>query len=112
MSASTIHRITLFKLPDQQEQKKLLAEYEKLAKAQSKNGKPYILSLCAGVATSDARSQGYTVVAKSEFASEADMKYYDDECAAHGELKKVALTLKLADKPLTVYFSGAPQLQV
>ncbi|TLS22137.1 uncharacterized protein PpBr36_09784 [Pyricularia pennisetigena] len=112
MSGTRIHRVTMFKLPNQEDQQKLLAAYEQMAKTQSKDGKPYILSLCAGAAAPDARSQGYTIVAKSEFASEADMKYYDEECQAHGELKKTAQSLSLADKPLTVYFSGSPQLQV
>ncbi|TVY46336.1 hypothetical protein LOCC1_G004255, partial [Lachnellula occidentalis] len=51
------------------------------------DGKPYILSLHAGPTKQDQRSQGYTLVAKSEFASEADMWYYDKEDPAHQELK-------------------------
>ncbi|EHA46391.1 hypothetical protein MCOR27_006718 [Pyricularia oryzae] len=112
MSGTRVHRVTMFKLPNPEDQQKLLAAYEQLAKTQSKDGKPYILSLCAGAAADDARAQGYTIVAKSEFASEEDMKYYDTECQAHGELKKTAHGLTLADKPLTVYFSGSPQLSV
>jgi hypothetical protein len=50
-------------------------------------GKPYILSLEAGPLFEDARSQGFTFAAKSEFASKGDMAYYDTDCQAHGTLK-------------------------
>lgn len=59
----------------------------------TQDGKPYILSLAAGPAYDDARSQGYTLVAKSEFKDLEDMKYYDEGCEAHSELKKGAKTL-------------------
>ncbi|TVY87476.1 hypothetical protein LAWI1_G007125, partial [Lachnellula willkommii] len=61
--------------------------YKELAKTAVKDGKPYILSLHAGPTKEDQRNQGYTLVAKSEFASEADMWYYDSEDKAHQELK-------------------------
>jgi hypothetical protein len=48
------------------------------------------------------RSQGYTFVAKSEFASVEDMQYYDDECEVHKELKKAATSLSLDGKPLMI----------
>ena len=35
------------------------------------------------------RAQGWTLAVKSTFASKADMDYYDNECEAHKELKKV-----------------------
>ena len=51
------------------------------------DGSPYILSLDAGPAHEDVRSQGYTLVAKSEFKSLEDMKFYDEGCEAHQVLK-------------------------
>ncbi len=61
------------------------------------------------MAEQDARSQGFTVVSKTEFASLDDMKFYDDECVAHKALKKTAAGLGLAEMPLTVYYYGEPQ---
>jgi hypothetical protein len=40
--------------------------------------------MTVGPAEEDPRSQGYTLVSKTEFASMDDMKYYDNECPAHG----------------------------
>lgn len=54
------------------------------------------------------RAQGFTVAAKTEFASEEDVAFYDEQCAAHGALKKMSMTLGLAEKPLTMSFSGSP----
>ncbi|KAK6193758.1 hypothetical protein LQW54_012145 [Pestalotiopsis sp. IQ-011] len=108
--AGRIHRITMFKLPVPEDQEKLIEAYKTLAKDQQKNGKPYILSLNAGIAEKDQRSQGFTVVSKTEFASMADMKYYDDECEAHAALKKYAKgTLTIEGGPtgvLTVFFEA------
>lgn len=59
--------------------------------------------MVVGPAEEDARSQGYTLVSKTEFASLEDMKYYDEECAAHNEVKKLVGTIK-PDGILTVYF--------
>lgn len=69
----------------------------------TQDGKPYILSMTAGPAEANERSQGYTFVAKSEFASVEDMKFYDDECEVHMELKKTVMSLQLDGKPLMVY---------
>ncbi|KAF5619735.1 stress responsive A B barrel domain protein, partial [Fusarium tjaetaba] len=81
--ANRVHRITMFKLPSKDEQAKLLDQYHKLNASQQKDGKPYILSMVVGAADEDARSQGYTFVSKTEFASMEDMKYYDEGCQAH-----------------------------
>ncbi|KAH8654470.1 hypothetical protein BGZ60DRAFT_386383 [Tricladium varicosporioides] len=81
-----IIRITMFKIP-RENIPKLLENYRVLAKSATKDNKPYILSLQAGPAKEDARSQGFTLVAKSEFKDLTDMKYYDEECEAHKELK-------------------------
>ncbi|KAL6794777.1 hypothetical protein GGI42DRAFT_333093 [Trichoderma sp. SZMC 28013] len=101
--ADRVHRITMFKLPSEESQKKLLEEYKTLKENNRKDGQPYILSLAAGPAEPDQRSQGFTFVSKSEFASLEDMKYYDEECAAHQALKKVAMTLGV-EGIMTVYF--------
>ncbi|CEJ93556.1 Putative Stress responsive A/B barrel domain-containing protein [[Torrubiella] hemipterigena] len=105
--ASRIHRVTMFKLPKPADQVALLEQYKILSKNNEKDGKPYILSLVAGVAEEDARSQGYTVVAKSEFASMDDLKYYDNECKAHQALKATAKTLGM-EGVMTVFFK--PQI--
>ena len=56
----------------------------------SQDGKPYIVSLAAGPANPDARSQGFTVVAKTEFKSQEDFEFYDGKCEAHNKLKESA----------------------
>jgi Stress responsive A/B Barrel Domain len=55
------------------------------------DGAPYILSCDAARVynTSEERSQGYTVAVQSTFASKVDVEFYDKECAAHKELKKL-----------------------
>ncbi|KAL7913513.1 hypothetical protein GGI35DRAFT_212158 [Trichoderma velutinum] len=101
--ADRVHRITMFKLPSEESQKKLVEEYKTLRENNRKDGQPYILSMAAGPAEPDQRSQGFTFVAKSEFASLEDMKYYDEECVAHQALKKAAGTLGV-EGVMTVYF--------
>lgn len=70
---------------------------------ENQDGKPYILSMVVGPAEADPRSQGYTLVSKTEFASMEDMKYYDEECPAHGVIKSFVKELTV-DGILTVYF--------
>ncbi|KAK3365146.1 hypothetical protein B0T24DRAFT_598450 [Lasiosphaeria ovina] len=103
-----VHRTTMFKIPDPENQKKMLQAYEVLAREQSKDGKPYILFIISGMAGDDPRSKGYTVVAHTAFASIDDMNYYDSECAAHKTLKKAGASLGVAEPPLVVYFEGQP----
>lgn len=57
-----------------------------------------------GPAEEDARSQGFTLISKSEFASLEDMKYYDDQCEAHQALKSFAMEKCEVKGLLTVYF--------
>ncbi|KAI5464574.1 hypothetical protein BGZ63DRAFT_421585 [Mariannaea sp. PMI_226] len=104
--ADRVHRITMFKIPKKDDQAKLLDRYTVLGAEQQKDGKPYILSMIAGPAEEDVRSQGYTVVSKTEFASLDDMKYYDTECKAHDDLKVYLKTLTV-DGIMTVYFKPA-----
>ncbi|RSL78332.1 hypothetical protein CEP51_008302 [Fusarium floridanum] len=101
--ANRIHRITMFKMPSKDDQAVLLEQYNKLSANQQKDGKPYILSMVVGAADEDARSQGYHFVSKTEFASMEDMKYYDDECKAHNDLKTAVKTLGVQGV-LTIYF--------
>lgn len=68
------------------------------------DGKPYILSMSVGPAEADPRSQGYTLVSKTEFASLSDMRYYDESCPAHGAVKAFIKELQV-DGILTVYFT-------
>ncbi|KAG5927028.1 hypothetical protein E4U42_002677 [Claviceps africana] len=98
-----VHRITLFKLPDQANQQKLIQAYKTLDQTNQKDGQPYILSLVAGPAEEDPRSQGYTVACKTEFASMDDMKYYDESCQAHQVLKNIVKGLGV-EGILVVYF--------
>jgi len=86
-------RVTLFKIPVKENQLKMAENYTTLSATATKDGKPYILSLHAGPVFEDARSQGFTFAAKSEFASTEDMKYYDEDCEAHKTLKANAKSL-------------------
>ncbi|KAF1843676.1 uncharacterized protein K460DRAFT_316303 [Cucurbitaria berberidis CBS 394.84] len=105
MSATKpINRITLFKIPDAEDQEKLLAVYREMPKNAKKDGKPYVISVTAGPAFPDQRSQGYTVAAVSVFASKEDMVYYDNDCAAHAALKKVAKSVHQG--VMMVYFEN------
>lgn len=70
-----------------------------------KNGKPYILSMTVGPAEADPRSQGYTLVSKTEFASMEDMQYYDEGCEAHGAVKAFIKQLTV-EGIMTVYFKA------
>lgn len=94
----------MFKLPSKDDQQKLLGFYKTLSETATKDGKPYILSLSAGPAYDDARSQGFTLVARSEFKDLEDMKFYDDGCEAHQVLKKGAKTLGV-EGIMTVYYT-------
>ncbi|KAK2743834.1 hypothetical protein FQN55_007054 [Onygenales sp. PD_40] len=85
-----ITRITLFKIPDPAHQQQLLEKYKTLKQDALKDGTPYILSILAGPTKDDHRRQGYTLAIVSGFACEEDMKYYDEGCAAHAEIKKLA----------------------
>jgi len=101
-----IIRITMFKIPLKENQEKMLPLYATLSTTNSKNGAPYILSLAAGHAYEDQRSQGYTIVAKTEFKNKEDMDYYDTECEAHKNLKAEAKNLGV-EGVMTVYYTPA-----
>lgn len=60
--------------------------------------------MVVGAADEDARSQGFTFVSKTEFASMDDMKYYDDGCQAHQALKDFVKGNLKPEGVMTVYF--------
>lgn len=66
------------------------------------DGKQYILSMSVGPAEEDSRSQGFTIVSKTEFASLDDMRYYDTDCEAHADLKSYIKDVT-CEGVLTVY---------
>ncbi|CZT50962.1 related to stress responsive A/B barrel domain protein [Rhynchosporium secalis] len=103
MASNTV-RVTMFKLPSKEDQQKLLGLYKTLSETARKDNKPYIVSLQAGPAHDDVRSQGYTLIAKSEFKTLEDMKFYDESCEAHGVLKAGAKRLGV-EGVMTVYFN-------
>ncbi|KAF3940841.1 hypothetical protein ABW19_dt0205655 [Dactylella cylindrospora] len=86
-----IRRVTLFKVPNEDDQNAILEQYKKLKQEALKEGKPYIVSLDAGKTKDDPRRKGYTICAISVFESIEDMQYYDTECSAHKSLKSVAI---------------------
>ncbi|PHH69367.1 hypothetical protein CDD82_7809 [Ophiocordyceps australis] len=102
-----IQRVTMFKLPDPAHQQQLIERYKDLVANNSRHGKPYILSLVVGPADEHPRSQGYTVVSRTEFASRDDVLFYDQECPAHQKLIAFIKTLVVEDI-VTVVFK--PQL--
>jgi hypothetical protein len=102
---SPIMRITLFKLPDQGAVQEAIEKYSALSQAALKDGKPYIQMAAANAPHEDPRSQGYTLVARTVFASKADMDYYDNECEAHAGIKAL-LRPKVEAPPLVVYMDA------
>ncbi|MCJ1396726.1 hypothetical protein MMC18_009618 [Xylographa bjoerkii] len=101
--ANRVHRVTMFKMPKAEDQKKFLEQCRKMAVDNQRNGTPYILSMVAGPVEEGLRTEGYTFVNKTEFASMDDMKYYESECPAHGEVKKVLGEITI-DGMMTVFF--------
>lgn len=80
--------MTLFKVPDESNIEAALAKYATLKQDALKNNSPYILSVNASKTYSDPRNQGFTICARTIFASIEDMQYYDTECAAHQGIKE------------------------
>lgn len=72
----------------------------------AQDGNQYIQISAGHVTHEDSRSRGYTFVARTVFLSREDMDYYDNEDAAHGEIKAL-LKGKIEDgPPLVVYMDG------
>ncbi|KAH8907440.1 hypothetical protein BR93DRAFT_926487 [Coniochaeta sp. PMI_546] len=108
MSTPRVLRTTMFRIADPAHQQKLIQAYNKLAAEQKKDGKPYILYMAAGIAVDPARSKGYTVVSRSEFASMEDMRWYDESCPAHAALKETARAFNMPEPPLVFYHEDVP----
>ncbi|RDA91216.1 hypothetical protein CP533_3410 [Ophiocordyceps camponoti-saundersi (nom. inval.)] len=90
---SRIHRVTLFKVPKAEDQKKLIEQYKILLATNTK------------ATEQDSRSQGFTVVSKTEFASIDDMRYFDDECKAHQDVKAFVAKSLTVEGVMTAYFT-------
>ncbi|KAM3428978.1 stress responsive A/B barrel domain protein [Beauveria brongniartii RCEF 3172] len=101
--ADHVHRVTMFKLPKPEDVDAMIEQYKILEATQSKDGRPYLQSVVIGKPEADPRAQGFTLVAKTEFASVDDMKYYDEECPAHKKLKGVAKSLTM-EGVVSVFF--------
>ncbi|KAK0269942.1 hypothetical protein LTR35_014408 [Friedmanniomyces endolithicus] len=97
-----IQRITCFKIKNETDIQGILDQYEHLSKTNQKDGKPYILETSAHKAIDDPRNSGYNLVAVTKYASMEDVKYYDEECEAHKQLKAFA-TGKLEGPPLAFH---------
>ncbi|AEO65264.1 uncharacterized protein THITE_2086750 [Thermothielavioides terrestris NRRL 8126] len=104
MTSTTVRRITLFKVPDEDKQLKLVKAYRTMKKELLEEKKRSILLLDVAKATDDPRSKGYTVAAIMSFGSRADMEEYE-ECPAHKALQEVAKGL-VAEPPLVVVLEG------
>ncbi|KAI9814631.1 MAG: hypothetical protein M1827_003187 [Pycnora praestabilis] len=104
MASKPVHRLTLFKIPEDEDQKAVLTKYRTLKQDAIKDGKPYIVSVDAGKAMPDQRTQGYTLGVKTVFASKVDMDYFDTDCSAHKASK--AVSSKVADGVIVVYFES------
>ena len=71
------------------------------------DGKPYIVAVEAGQTKDDARNQGYTVCAKSTFASMEDFDYYDKTCEAHKKIRAFAASVNQGS--MMVFFQSVVQ---
>ncbi|KAH7396856.1 hypothetical protein DE146DRAFT_657935 [Phaeosphaeria sp. MPI-PUGE-AT-0046c] len=100
-----INRITLLKLADPSIIQQAVQKYSTLARDAKKDGKTYILTAAANPTHDDARNQGYTLVARTVFASKEDMYFYDNECEAHGDIKAL-LKPNVGGPPLVVYMDA------
>ncbi|KAG8167369.1 hypothetical protein KVR01_003058 [Diaporthe batatas] len=102
----SIHRVTLFKIPKEEDVDFLLDQYKILTKEARKDGAPYIVSIVAGRPLPDERTRGFTLVAKTTFRSLEDMRYYDSSCQAHANFKK-HVPSRREGEVVTVYFEDA-----
>ncbi|KAK5044637.1 hypothetical protein LTR84_010651 [Exophiala bonariae] len=92
MAPKYIKRVTLFKIPKEDDTEAVLAEYDILRKTAEKDGKPYIVANEARRIENAAeeRAQGYTLISITTFKSKEDYDYYDKQCAAHAKLREFA----------------------
>ncbi|KAI1961460.1 hypothetical protein LOZ58_003316 [Ophidiomyces ophidiicola] len=99
-----ITRVTLFKIPEEENRQKVLSFYKTMPQDALKDGKPYIRSVRAGHTFEDQRRQGYTLAVVSQYDTVEDMNYYDNECQAHVNLKSTAKDLHQG--VMVVYFES------
>ncbi|ELR04538.1 hypothetical protein VC83_02296 [Pseudogymnoascus destructans] len=104
MSTKPIRRVTLFKIPTEEGQEKLLAKYHTMPQEALKDGAPYILDIQAGKTFPDQRAQGFTLAVSTVFRNKEDMLFYDNECTGHADLKKVAMAVH--EGIIMVYFES------
>ncbi|KAF2155452.1 stress responsive A/B barrel domain-containing protein [Myriangium duriaei CBS 260.36] len=100
-----VHRVTYFKIEDESAKDKLLGLYKTMRSDALKDGKQYILSAEAGKIIPDPRNGGFTIAAKTTFASMEDFEFYDKECSAHKNLKSYAASVHQG--VMMVYFQSA-----
>jgi len=101
-----IKRTTMFKMPRDEDMDTVIDAFKVVRETARKDGKPYLVSLDVGrtAAASDPRAQGWTLVANTIFNSKEDMEYWDKDCEAHRELRKIATPLHQG--VMTVYFES------
>ena len=119
--SSQVHRVTYFKIADDEAKQKLLDMYKVIKSKALKVGKkflsglsgilirnqdqkPYIVAAEAGPTVPDKRNQGFNVAAKTTFASMEDFEFYDKECSAHKELRSYAASVNQGS--MMVYFQS------
>ena len=68
------------------------------------DGKVYIHNLTVGEPHQDQRAKGWNLAVKSTYDSLEDMEYYDKECTAHAELKRV--TAPTREESLVVFYEN------
>ncbi|KAK4506382.1 hypothetical protein PRZ48_000112 [Zasmidium cellare] len=91
-----IKRLTMFKIPKEEDVERVLKAYEVLRGSAKKDGKPYVVSNTARkILNSNAPiSEGFTLASQSIFKNHEDHDFYDKECPAHKELKKTTGPVK------------------
>ncbi|OCL10765.1 hypothetical protein AOQ84DRAFT_208966 [Glonium stellatum] len=99
-----IFRITLFKIASDADIEAVLPKYAALKETATKDGNQYIIMAKASRTYNDPRNKGFNFGARTVFASLEDMKYYDETCDAHKEIK-ATLKGKVEDI-MTVYMDS------
>ncbi|KAK5195056.1 hypothetical protein LTR99_002705 [Exophiala xenobiotica] len=100
-----IERVTLFKIPKESDRQLHIEQYGILAQSAQKDGKAYIHNLTVGQPHQDQRAKGWNLAVKSTYESLADMEYYDKQCPAHAELKKI--TSPTREESMVVFYENA-----
>ncbi|KAL2158441.1 hypothetical protein VTH06DRAFT_4489 [Thermothelomyces fergusii] len=106
-----LQRDTLFRVVgrNKQDQDRLIEAYQVLARDARKDGKPYISGVEVKPLLNLEASQGYTLRARTSFASVEDMQYFDSECPAHKALKEQVRKLEGVLMPPLVLVTEAEE---